>query len=216
MRLVRVEHDGGPRWAVVDGSILGLIRDPWPGVAVATGERVPLKGARLLAPATPMNVVGMSRNTGTADRKLPARHLTPLDALRHVLGFTLSNDVTARGLQAGDPLWTTAKGFDGWTPLGPWLETALDLSDMRLTLSINAVPAESGSTAELARSVVEVLVYIPSFMTLGPGDVVLTGAPGAVGRIRPGDRVLVSSPFLGRLESTVAAEPVLADAGAAS
>ncbi|WP_434619852.1 fumarylacetoacetate hydrolase family protein [Arthrobacter sp. A5] len=256
MRLVRVEHDGGPRWAVVEGSTLVLIEDPWPGVAVATGERVPLKGARLLAPVTPMNVVGMAHNTGPADRELPAqaflkparaltgpgsaipvpqgigrvdaeaelavvigrtaRHLTPQDALRHVLGFTLSNDVTARDLQESDPLWTTAKGFDCWTPLGPWLETALDLSDVRLTLSINAVPLESGSTANLARSVVEVLVYITSFMTLGPGDVVLTGAPGAVGRIRPGDRVSVSSPLLGRLESTVAAEPVLAAAGAAS
>lgn len=256
MRLVRIDHDGGPRWAVVEGSTLVLIEDPWPDVAVATGERVPLKGARLLAPATPMNVVGMAHNTGPADRELPAqaflkparaltgpgsaipvphgigrvdaeaelavvigrtaRHLTPQDALRHVLGFTLSNDVTARDLQASDPLWTTAKGFDGWTPLGPWLETGLDPADVRLTLSINAVPLESGSTVNLARSVVDVLVYITSFMTLGPGDVVLTGAPGAVGRIRPGDRVSVSSPLLGRLESTVAAEPVLAAAGAAS
>ncbi|MCZ2403749.1 fumarylacetoacetate hydrolase family protein [Paenarthrobacter sp. Z7-10] len=256
MRLARVEHDGGPRWAVVDGPTLVLIEDPWPGAAVATGERVPLRGARLLPPATPMNVVGMAHNTGPADRNLPAqaffkparaltgpgsaipippgigrvdaeaelavvigrtaRHLTPADALRHVLGFTLSNDVTARDLQVSDPLWTTAKGFDGWTPLGPWLETGLDPSEVQLTLSINGVPLESGSTANLARSVVEVLVYITSFMTLGPGDVVLTGAPGEVGRIQPGDRVSISSPLLGQLESTAAADPVPAAAGAES
>jgi 2-keto-4-pentenoate hydratase/2-oxohepta-3-ene-1,7-dioic acid hydratase in catechol pathway len=261
MRLARVGHDGGPSWAVVEGSTLVLIEDvliedPWRGGPVATGERLPLAGARLLAPATPLNVVGMAHNTGPGDRELPpqaflkparaltgpgsaidvpegigrvdaeaelavvigrtARHLTAQDALQHVLGFTLSNDVTARDLQASDPLWTTAKGFDGWTVLGPWLETGLDPSDLWLTLSINDVPLEPGSTANLARSVVEVLVYITSFMTLGPGDVVLTGAPGAVGRIRPGDRVSVSSPSLGRLESTVAAEPVPAVAGAAS
>lgn len=255
MRLARVHHDGGPSWAVVEGSTLVLVEEPWDGGPVATGVRLPLEGARLLAPATPLNVVGMAHNTGPGDRQLPpqaflkparalaapgstipvpqgigrvdaeaelavvigqtARHLTATDALGHVLGFTLSNDVTARDLQARDPLWTTAKGFDGWTPLGPWLETGLDPSDVRLTLSINDVPLESGSTADLARSVAEVLVYITSFMTLGPGDVVLTGAPGAVGCIRPGDRVSVSSPSLGRLESTVGAEPVPAAAGAA-
>jgi len=261
MRLARVDHDGGPSWAVVEGSTLVLIEDVlienlWRGGPVATGERLPLEGARLLAPAMPLNVVGMAHNTGAADRQMrpqaflkparalagpgsaipvpqdigrvdaeaelavvigrTARHLTAQNAFQHVLGFTLSNDVTARDLQASDPLWTTAKGFDGWTLLGPWLETGLDPSDVRLTLSINDVPLESGSTANLARSALEVLVYITSFMTLGPGDVVLTGAPGAVGRIRPGDRVSVSSPSLGRLESTVAAEPVLAGPGAAA
>lgn len=136
----------------------------------------------------------------------PARHLSAADALGHVLGVTLANDVTARDLQASDPLWTSAKSLDGSTPLGPWLETGIDLVDVPITLSVNGAELAAGSTADLARSVVEVLVYITSFMTLGPGDVVLTGAPGEVARIRSGDSVGVQAPSLGRLENVVVAE----------
>lgn len=258
MRLARVEHDGAASWAVLEGDTLALIADPLADRGTArggesvrrgdarTGVTLPLAGARLLAPAVPLNVVGMAHNTGPGDRRLPpqaflkpartvvgpgaeivlpaaagrvdaeaelavvvgrpARHLTKTDALGHVLGFALANDVTARELQSSDPLWTSAKSLDASTPLGPCLDTSLDPADVPLTLTVNGMAAAPGSTAELARSVVEVLVYITSFMTLGPGDVVLTGAPGEVTRIRPGDHVAVDAPGLGRLGSTVSAE----------
>jgi 2-keto-4-pentenoate hydratase/2-oxohepta-3-ene-1,7-dioic acid hydratase in catechol pathway len=246
MRLARVRHGGKNRWAMLAGDSLQLIEDPWRADPVRTGEVLPYAGAQLLAPATPLNLVGMAHNTGAADRELapqaflkPARalagpgatievptgigrvdaeaelavvigrtakHLTERNALDHVLGFTLSNDVTARDRQASDPLWTTAKGQDGWTPLGPWLETELDPSDVQITLSINGKELRVGSTSDLARSVVDVLVYVTSFMTLGCGDVILTGAPGEYGPIHPGDQVVVSSPGLGRLVSAVVAE----------
>lgn len=262
MRLGRVEHAGASRWAVLEADSLWLVEHPWHDAdrrgaePIRTGEVLPLEGARLLAPAAALNVVGMAHNTGLTDRDLPpqaflkparavvgtgssilippgigrvdvegelavvigrtARHLGLHDALDHVLGFTLANDVTARDLQATDPLWTTAKGSDGWTPLGPWLETDLDPSAVQIDLSINGVALRPGSTADLGRSVVEVLVYVTSFMTLGPGDVVLTGAPGESGPVHPGDSVVVSSPALGRLTGRVAADATRAAVGAPS
>lgn len=256
--MARVDHEGAPSWAVVEGESLALIADPLVhrgtlrgGESVRGGESrtgvvLPLAGATLLAPAMPLNVVGMAHNTGAEDRRLPpqaflkaartvvgpragivlphgvgrvdaeaelavvigrpARHLTRADAFGHVLGFTLANDVTARDLQASDPLWTSAKSLDGSTPLGPWLDTALDTADAPVTLTVNGSEFATGSTADLARSVVEVLVYITSFMTLGPGDVVLTGAPGEVARIRPGDMVTVHGASLGHLENPVVEE----------
>lgn len=135
----------------------------------------------------------------------PARNLSSREALDHVLGYTLANDVTARALQDSDPLWTTAKGGDGWTPLGPELVTGIDPGEVRLGLRVGTRHLAVGSTADLARGVAEVLVYITSFMTLGPGDVVLTGAPGEVGPIHPGEEVTVRSDLLGELTNPVIA-----------
>src|SRR4029078_7015219 len=95
-----------------------------------------------------------------------------------VLGYALASDVTPRDLQRTDPLWTAAKGQDAFTPLGPWTETDLDAFDAEITVGRNRRGLRGASTRALARDVVEVLVYVTSLLTLGPGDVVLTGAPG--------------------------------------
>lgn len=143
-----------------------------------------------------------------------ARHVRAADALDHVLGYTLANDVTARALQESDPLWTSAKGGDGWCPLGPWLVTGIDPDRLDLGLRIGSRDLEVASTAGLARSVSEILAYVTSFMTLGPGDVVLTGAPGEVAEIRPGDSVTVHSDELGELTNPVIAGQAVARAAA--
>jgi 2-keto-4-pentenoate hydratase/2-oxohepta-3-ene-1,7-dioic acid hydratase in catechol pathway len=135
-----------------------------------------------------------------------ARHLTGADALDAVLGYTAANDVTARDLQRSDPLWTTAKGHDGFTPLGPWIETDLDAFDAEVTVRRNGRALRAGSTRDLARDVVEILVYVTSFLTLGPGDVVLLGAPGECARIHPGDVVEIAVAGLGTLANPVTLE----------
>lgn len=142
-----------------------------------------------------------------------ARRLTAGDALSHVLGFTVANDVTSRDRQRSDPLWFSAKGHDGWTPLGPWLvtpsdlaEQGLELDDLEVGLSVDGVPCRPGRTSDLARSVAECLVYVTSVLTLHPGDVVLTGAPGETARIRPGCRVTASVVGIGEVDSGVVAE----------
>jgi 2-keto-4-pentenoate hydratase/2-oxohepta-3-ene-1,7-dioic acid hydratase in catechol pathway len=137
----------------------------------------------------------------------PARHLTLSSALSSVLGYTIGNDVTARDLQRTDPLWTAAKGRDGFTPLGPWIETDLDPHDVSVAVSINGVALRPASTTDLARGVREILVYLTSLLTLRPGDVILTGAPGEPGPVRPGDTVDITIDRLGTITNPVVTDP---------
>ncbi len=134
-----------------------------------------------------------------------ATGLTVANALDHVLGYTVGNDVTARDLQRSDPLWFAAKGFDGCTPIGPMIATGLDPDGLALGLSVDGVDVRGASTADLARSVVECLVYVTSVLTLYPGDVLLTGAPGQTAPIRPGAQVAATVAGIGTLHNTVTA-----------
>jgi len=136
-----------------------------------------------------------------------ARNLTPETALAAVYGYTCANDVTDRAAQASDSLWTEAKSRDSFTPLGPWIRTDLDPANVTVQLSDDQHPGTPASTRDLARSVTEVLVYLTSIMTLHPGDVVLTGAPGPSLRLTSGGVSRVSIPAIGELLNPV----VLAD-----
>jgi 2-keto-4-pentenoate hydratase/2-oxohepta-3-ene-1,7-dioic acid hydratase in catechol pathway len=127
------------------------------------------------------------------------------DAARAILGYTCANDVTLRDLQATDSQWIRAKGFDTSCPLGPWLETDLDPSDVALETRVNGEVRQSARTAQLAFDPAELVAYISSFMTLLPGDVVLTGTPAGVGPLEVGDEVQVSVEGVGTLSNTVVA-----------
>ena len=120
-----------------------------------------------------------------------------------VYGYTCANDVTARDWQRGDGQWARAKGFDTSTPLGPWITTELDVSDVRVTTELNGEPKQDGRTSQFIFDIPEVLAYITSFTTLLPGDVVLTGTPAGVGPMRPGDEVAVSIEGIGTLTNKV-------------
>lgn len=133
-----------------------------------------------------------------------ATRLTMANAAEHILGITVANDVTARDLQLSDPLWFAAKGFDGWTPLGPWIATGVDPADLSISLQVNGVDLAPAGTADLARSVIECLVYVTSVVTLHPGDVVLTGAPGGTGAITAGSTVTATIAGVGALHNPVA------------
>ncbi len=127
------------------------------------------------------------------------------DALDHVLGYTIAVDVTARDAQRRDLQWARAKSADGFCPIGPWLETDLDPSDLRLQTRVNGELRQDGHTGDLIFSVPEVLAYISRFITLEPGDVVLTGTPDGVGPLRPGDLVEVTIDAIGTLANEVVA-----------
>lgn len=127
-----------------------------------------------------------------------------------VFGYTLADDVTSRDLQASDPLWTSAKGQAGFTPLGPWIETGLGLAqadDLELSLRVDGAPGRPASTANLARGIAEILCHLAGYLPLGPGDVVLTGAPGRPLALRPGGRAEVSAGAIGTLANPVARPP---------
>jgi len=132
----------------------------------------------------------------------------PIDqAGLHIAGYTGANDVTARDLQRRDNQWTRAKGFDTFCPLGPWLDTDVDPTQgVRVQGRVNGDPRQDGSTADLTFGVAELVSFCSQFMTLLPGDVLLTGTPAGVGPLVHGDRVEVDIDGLG-----VLANPVQAD-----
>ncbi len=132
-----------------------------------------------------------------------ARNVRAEDASRFILGFTCANDVTLRDLQRADDQWTRAKGFDGSCPLGPWIETSVDPTDAFVETRLNGDVVQRASTSEMVFGVAELIEYITTFMTLLPGDVLLTGTPEGVGRVRSGDVVEVEVEGIGTLRNGV-------------
>ncbi|MCX8023769.1 MAG: fumarylacetoacetate hydrolase family protein, partial [Thermanaerothrix sp.] len=127
----------------------------------------------------------------------------------YVFGYTIGNDVTARDLQRRDGQWTRAKGFDTFCPLGPWIETNLDIRDLPIICRVNGEVRQWGSPHAMVFSVVQLIAFISSIMTLEPGDVILTGTPAGVSPIHPGDLVSINIEGIGELSNPVSAEAVI-------
>lgn len=124
-------------------------------------------------------------------------------ALEVVFGFTCGNDVTARDLQYADGQWARAKGFDTFCPLGPVIETDLDLSDLAIETRVNGEVKQRSSTAHLIHSIPKLVAHASQAFTLLPGDVILTGTPEGVGALEPGDVVEVEVEGIGVLRNPV-------------
>jgi 2-keto-4-pentenoate hydratase/2-oxohepta-3-ene-1,7-dioic acid hydratase in catechol pathway len=120
-----------------------------------------------------------------------------------ILGYTCGNDVTARDIQRAEDQWSRAKGFDTACPLGPWVETELDASDLGVMCTVNGEQRQLGRTSEMVRTVEELIVHITEAMTLLPGDVILTGTPAGVGPLTVGDEVAVTIEGIGTLTNKV-------------
>jgi 2-keto-4-pentenoate hydratase/2-oxohepta-3-ene-1,7-dioic acid hydratase in catechol pathway len=134
------------------------------------------------------------------------RRLDQGNAIQAVLGFSCANDVTARDLQKVDGQWARAKGFDTFCPLGPWIETDLDSSDLAVRTLVNGQPRQQARTSQLEHGVAGLLAFVSRVMTLLPGDVLLTGTPAGVGPLEPGDRVEVEVEGIGVLANEVVDE----------
>ena len=119
-----------------------------------------------------------------------------------VLGYTCANDVTARDLQKSDGQWWRAKGYDSFCPLGPWLATGLDASDLRLVTRLDGETVQDGRTSQMIYDVPALVEFVSAAMTLLPGDVLLTGTPAGVGPMTPGSRVEVEIEGIGVLANT--------------
>ena len=136
------------------------------------------------------------------------------EAMDHVAGYMLMNDLSARDYQFKTPQWMPGKVFDGAGPCGPALVTPDEAGphdEIELELRLNGEQMQSASTGDLVHSVPELVAYLSKLMTLDPGDVVATGTPAGVGSLRdprvwlkPGDELVVSSPQLGVLETRIA------------
>jgi 2-keto-4-pentenoate hydratase/2-oxohepta-3-ene-1,7-dioic acid hydratase in catechol pathway len=141
-----------------------------------------------------------------------ARRVSEADALAHVFGYTLVNDVSARDLQFGDGQWVRGKGLDGFAPLGPFITTRDEVADVQalhIEGRLNGEVMQSSNTSKMIFGVAHLVSYISQAITLEPGDVIATGTPEGVGVFRqppvllkPGDVYEVEVEGLGTLSNT--------------
>ena len=121
----------------------------------------------------------------------------------YVQGYTCLNDVTARDLQRTDGQFARAKSFDTFCPIGPVIETEVDVSDLRVIVRVNGVLKQDGRTSQMVFPVDFLIRYISNMMTLNPGDVIATGTPAGVSKMNPGDVCEVEIEGIGTLTNTV-------------
>lgn len=119
----------------------------------------------------------------------------------YVFGFTCANDVTARDLQKKDVQFTRGKSFDTFCPLGPWIETELDPSDLAIRTRVNGETRQDARTSLMIFPPSELVAFISGIMTLEPGDVILTGTPAGVGPLAEGDTVEIEIEGIGTLRN---------------
>ncbi len=141
------------------------------------------------------------------------RDIAESEAMAHVFGATIANDITARDLQRRHGQWFKGKGLDGSCPMGPVLVTLdeLDVTDLEIGLSVNGERRQFSRTSRMIFPIPAIIAQLSAGMTLLPGDVILTGTPEGVGYamdppryLRPGDRMTAWIEGLGKLENTIA------------
>jgi len=179
------------------------------------GHELPTEPIIFLKPPTsitsPGAVIHLPEGVGRVDHEAElavvigrrTHKVTPEEARHHVLGFTCANDVTARDIQRRDGQWTRAKGFDGFCPLGPWVETDVDPADLLVQCLVNGEVRQEARTSDMIFDPYELVSFISGVMTLVPGDVVLTGTPSGIGPIVAGDTVEIRIESVGSLVNTV-------------
>jgi 2-keto-4-pentenoate hydratase/2-oxohepta-3-ene-1,7-dioic acid hydratase in catechol pathway len=126
------------------------------------------------------------------------------EALSYVFGYTCVCDVTARDLQKKDGQWSRAKGFDTFCPVGPWIETDLDPTDLSVKCLVDGELRQDGRTSQMLFDVASLVAYVSRAFTLEPGDLIATGTPEGVGPIAEGNRVTIAIESIGELTVSVA------------
>ena len=134
------------------------------------------------------------------------RNVAEADVRAHILGYTCANDVTARDIQVegGNFLnLCVSKAFDTFCPLGPWLETDVDPSDLQMTLRVDGKLRQETRTSDMIVPVETMLAYFSRVMTLLPGDLVLTGTPAGIGRMEIGQTCEIAIEGIGTLSNPI-------------
>ena len=141
---------------------------------------------------------------GRISRKVPAKR-----AQEVIFGYTVGNDVTAANLQQREPQWTRAKGFDTFTPLGPWIVTHLSIeeaSNLAVSSTLDGEVRQQGNTNQMMRGIAELVAYFSNFSTLLPGDVILTGTPAGASQMLPLQHISCEIAGIGALHNVVVAD----------
>jgi 2-keto-4-pentenoate hydratase/2-oxohepta-3-ene-1,7-dioic acid hydratase in catechol pathway len=144
------------------------------------------------------------------------RNIAGADWPKHVFGYTMVNDVSARDYQKATTQWLMGKTFDTFAPMGPWIVSADEIADphnLDIQLEIGGERLQNSNTRELIFKIPDLIAFLSSVFTLEPGDIVSTGTPAGVGVarkpqrfLRPGDEVVVRMPAIGELRNPVVAE----------
>jgi 2-keto-4-pentenoate hydratase/2-oxohepta-3-ene-1,7-dioic acid hydratase in catechol pathway len=144
----------------------------------------------------------------------PAKHVSEGDAINHVFGYVVANDVSARDWQRHSPTFTMGKSFDTHGPIGPWIVTADEIPDphrLGLRCLVNGAVRQDGNTSELIYNVWQQIAYLSTAFTLDAGDLIATGTPSGVGVgmippcfLQPGDIVRCEIDGIGAIENRVA------------
>jgi 2-keto-4-pentenoate hydratase/2-oxohepta-3-ene-1,7-dioic acid hydratase in catechol pathway len=144
------------------------------------------------------------------------KHIPENEALDHVFGYTIANDVGARDLESRTSQWATGKLPDTFLPLGPLLVTAseiTDINDLAIKVTINNEPYLEGSTSDMIFSIAKLIAYISAIKSLQPGDLIITGSPKGLGRhpapirfLNPGDTITIAIDSIGELTNPVIEE----------
>jgi 2-keto-4-pentenoate hydratase/2-oxohepta-3-ene-1,7-dioic acid hydratase in catechol pathway len=144
------------------------------------------------------------------------RNIAGADWPKHVFGYTMVNDVSARDYQRATTQWLMGKTFDTFAPMGPWIVSADEIADphnLDIQLEIGGERLQSSNTRKLIFKIPDLIAFLSSVFTLEPGDIVSTGTPAGVGVarkpqrfLRPGDEVVVRMPAIGELRNPVVAE----------
>jgi 2-keto-4-pentenoate hydratase/2-oxohepta-3-ene-1,7-dioic acid hydratase in catechol pathway len=214
------------RWALADVRLLSPILPSkvvcvgrnYAEHAAELGNEVPKEPLLFLKPSTavigPRDAIRLPPQSKQVEHEAElavvigppgARRADRAAAERAIFGYTCANDVTARDLQRADVQFTRAKGFDSFCPLGPWISTGLDVSDLEVRCEVNEEVRQLGRTKDLIFDVPTLVSYVSYVMTLLPGDVILTGTPAGVSPITAGDTVVVRIEGIGDLANPVVA-----------
>ncbi|WP_169080079.1 fumarylacetoacetate hydrolase family protein [Microcella alkalica] len=249
MKIARFSTDGTPRYGIVDDDELVVLSgDPMYHGYDTTGERVPLKDAKILAPVIPrskvvcvgMNYAAHAKEMGHDALPNPLIFLKPNTAvvgpgdaivippvdgrIVHegelaivigsvakrvkaenwrdvVFGFTIANDVSARDVMFADGQWARAKGYDTFCPIGPYIDTEIDPTNLEIETFVDGELRRKGNTADLLHKIPELIEFISDVWTLLPGDLILTGTPDGLGGFVDGQTVDITIEGLGTLSN---------------
>jgi 2-keto-4-pentenoate hydratase/2-oxohepta-3-ene-1,7-dioic acid hydratase in catechol pathway len=234
-RLADLADADGPATPLAEVALLPPVPDPQKLVGIGLNYADHAAEGRMDPPASPtffakfanaLRPDGATVHLPAASKKVDyeaevafvvgrrAKDVSEADAIDHLAGYTLLNDLSARDLQFATPQWMPGKVFDGAAPCGPAIITPDEAGPhdaIGIAMDLNGERMQEDTTAGLIFSIPELVAHLSSLMTLEPGDIVATGTPAGVGGAReprvwlkPGDETVVSSPQLGRLRTTIA------------
>ena len=219
----------GQRWALADvrllapifsSKVIGVGRN-YADHAAELGNEVPKEPLIFIKPSTsvigPNDAIRLPPQSQRVEEEAElavvigatgARRVDRAGAEKAIFGYTVGNDVTARDLQRSDPQWTRAKGFDSFCPIGPWIVTDLDVSDLEIRCEVGRNPEamemrQLGRTKDMVFDVPTLVSYVSHVMTLLPGDIILTGTPAGVSELTAGDTVSITIQGIGELRNQV-------------